>query len=239
MGWDSNTPVGTGSWYGLYTIGIFHLACTLDIDLPCRVVRRRRGTRTGFDSNYSEVTLGLNWHPVRRTSRSARRSAATSPASPPSEKRPTRRNSSQFTGGDQRPGQVLITRVDGSARLRPEKPVQPRGFSGTENQWFGASALEVEQPRRGAPVAGGPIAASCSAVATQIAGDGSRLPTPADAASAGVESEDRASYGRAGSGKRIGHGSRRRTDCRTPTRHRSAIAHPQSVQGPSQRKRSR
>src|SRR5262245_32047276 len=30
MGWDSNTPVGTGSWYGLYTIGIFHLTTQLD-----------------------------------------------------------------------------------------------------------------------------------------------------------------------------------------------------------------
>ena len=25
MGWDVNTPVGTGSFYGLYTISIFHL----------------------------------------------------------------------------------------------------------------------------------------------------------------------------------------------------------------------
>ena len=26
MGWDANTPVGTGSWYGLYLIGIYHLS---------------------------------------------------------------------------------------------------------------------------------------------------------------------------------------------------------------------
>ena len=63
MGWASNTPVGTGSWYGLYTIGIYHLAYTLDTIFRAEWFDDVEGTRTGFDSNYSEVTLGLNWHP--------------------------------------------------------------------------------------------------------------------------------------------------------------------------------
>jgi len=32
MGWDANTPVGTGSFYGLYLINIFHLIPKLDIN---------------------------------------------------------------------------------------------------------------------------------------------------------------------------------------------------------------
>jgi len=30
MGWSRNTPLGTGSWYGLYTVGIVHLTQTWD-----------------------------------------------------------------------------------------------------------------------------------------------------------------------------------------------------------------
>ena len=65
MGWDANTPVGTGSWYGLYTIGIFHL--TRKLDLLCRAewFDDVKGTRTGINTNYAEVTLGINWHPVK------------------------------------------------------------------------------------------------------------------------------------------------------------------------------
>jgi hypothetical protein len=65
MGWDANTPVGTGSWYGVYTIGIFHLARTVDIIGRAEWFDDVKGTRTGIDTNYSEVTLGLNYHPLR------------------------------------------------------------------------------------------------------------------------------------------------------------------------------
>ena len=64
MGWDANTPVGTGSWYGLYTIGIFHLTCTIDFLARAEWFRDVEGTRTGFDANYSQATLGFNWHPT-------------------------------------------------------------------------------------------------------------------------------------------------------------------------------
>ncbi len=64
MGWDADTPVGTGSWYGLYTIGIFHLAPTLDTNFRAEWFDDVKGTRTGVATNYAEVTLGLNWHPV-------------------------------------------------------------------------------------------------------------------------------------------------------------------------------
>jgi Putative beta-barrel porin-2, OmpL-like. bbp2 len=63
MGWDGDTPVGTGSWYGIYLINILHL--TEQVDALCRAewFDDVKGTRTGVDTNYSEVTLGLNWHP--------------------------------------------------------------------------------------------------------------------------------------------------------------------------------
>ena len=65
MGWDANTPVGTGSWYGIFLINILHL--TTDIDALSRAERFDdvKGTRTGVDTSYSEVTLGFNWHPWR------------------------------------------------------------------------------------------------------------------------------------------------------------------------------
>jgi hypothetical protein len=65
MGWDANTPVGTGSWYGVYTIGIYHLTDKLDALARGEWFTDVRGTRTGVDTDYSEVTLGLNWHPVK------------------------------------------------------------------------------------------------------------------------------------------------------------------------------
>ena len=65
MGWDAFTPVGTGSWYGLYLINILHL--TGEVDALCRAewFDDVKGTRTGVDTNYSEVTLGVNWHPIK------------------------------------------------------------------------------------------------------------------------------------------------------------------------------
>jgi hypothetical protein len=65
MGWDVNTPVGTGSFYGLYLINILHL--TPKIDGLCRAewFDDVQGTRTGVKTNYEEVTLGVNYHPIK------------------------------------------------------------------------------------------------------------------------------------------------------------------------------
>lgn len=63
MGWDTNTPVGTGAWYGLYTVGILHLNRTWDTLGRIEWFNDADGTRTGIDANYSAVTWGLNWHP--------------------------------------------------------------------------------------------------------------------------------------------------------------------------------
>jgi hypothetical protein len=65
MGWDANTPVGTGSWYGLYLINIFHATDKVDLNSRMEWFDDYRGTRTGVATNYSEVTLGVNWHPVK------------------------------------------------------------------------------------------------------------------------------------------------------------------------------
>lgn len=65
MGWDTNTAVGTGQWYGLYTILIRHLTTEVDGLLRLEWFDDVNGTRTGIATNYGEVTLGLNWHPTR------------------------------------------------------------------------------------------------------------------------------------------------------------------------------
>lgn len=65
MGWDNDTPVGTGQWYGLYTIGIYHLNEQWDVQCRAEWFDDYNGTRTGIATNYEEVTLGLNWHPTR------------------------------------------------------------------------------------------------------------------------------------------------------------------------------
>jgi Putative beta-barrel porin-2, OmpL-like. bbp2 len=65
MGWDSNTPVGTSGAYGVYTIGIFHLNSKLDVLGRAEWFDDAKGTRTGIKTNYSEVTGGLNFHPLK------------------------------------------------------------------------------------------------------------------------------------------------------------------------------
>ncbi|MFO0879867.1 MAG: outer membrane beta-barrel protein [Gemmataceae bacterium] len=64
MGWDNNTPVGTGQWYGLYTICIFHLDEQWDLNFRAEWFDDVNGTRTGIATNYEAVTLGCNWHPT-------------------------------------------------------------------------------------------------------------------------------------------------------------------------------
>jgi hypothetical protein len=65
LGWDADTPRGTGEAYGIYTIGILHAAPKLDLIARAEWFDDVQGTRTGFAANYQEVTLGCNWHPVR------------------------------------------------------------------------------------------------------------------------------------------------------------------------------
>jgi len=65
MGWDANTPVSTGQWYGLYLISIYHLNSEIDALLRAEWFDDVNGTRTGIATSYSEVTLGTNWHPVK------------------------------------------------------------------------------------------------------------------------------------------------------------------------------
>ena len=66
MGWASDVPqVGTGSWYGLYTILICRMSDTVDGLLRVDWFDDVKGTRTGLDTNYGAVTLGVNWHPNR------------------------------------------------------------------------------------------------------------------------------------------------------------------------------
>jgi hypothetical protein len=64
FGWDTNTAVGTGSWYGVFTQGVLHMNCVLDLIGRADWFKDVRGTRTGFNTNYAAVTLGLNWHPT-------------------------------------------------------------------------------------------------------------------------------------------------------------------------------
>jgi hypothetical protein len=65
MGWDANTPVGTGSWYGIYTLGLFHLTPQFDINVRGEWFDDVKGTRTGVNTNYAAVTGGFNWHPCK------------------------------------------------------------------------------------------------------------------------------------------------------------------------------
>ncbi len=132
MGWASNTPVGTGSWYGLYTIGIYHLAWTLDTIFRAEWFDDVEGTRTGLDTNYGAVTLGLNWHPwndieIRPEVRGdfAEVPAFGEAADP--------RNRSQFTTAITGAAQVLM-RESLYLPDRGRRDPQPRDFSGMENQ---------------------------------------------------------------------------------------------------------
>jgi hypothetical protein len=63
IGSDTNTPRGTGSWYGFYTQGVVHLTREWDVIGRSGWFRDVKGTRTGIDTDYGEVTLGVNWHP--------------------------------------------------------------------------------------------------------------------------------------------------------------------------------
>ena len=65
LGWDANTPVGTGSWYGIYTLGIFHLTPKFDFIVRGEWFDDTKGTKTGIATDFAEATLGFNWHPTK------------------------------------------------------------------------------------------------------------------------------------------------------------------------------
>jgi hypothetical protein len=65
MGWFPNTAVGQGSAYGLYLINILHLTTQWDALLRAEWFDDVKGTRTGVNANYAEVTMGPNWHPTK------------------------------------------------------------------------------------------------------------------------------------------------------------------------------
>ncbi len=64
FGWDANTPVGTASWFGIYTIGILHVTKPWDFRFRLDFFNDDGGTRTGINTAYGALTLGVNWHPV-------------------------------------------------------------------------------------------------------------------------------------------------------------------------------
>jgi hypothetical protein len=65
-GWDRNVPgVGTGSWYSLYTILIYHLSPKLDLNLRGEWFDDVQGTRTGIATAYEEGTIGFDYHPYK------------------------------------------------------------------------------------------------------------------------------------------------------------------------------
>jgi len=59
-----NAPHG-GQWYSLYDILIYHLNCKWDINGRAEWFLDNHGTRTGFATDYSEVTLGADYHPCK------------------------------------------------------------------------------------------------------------------------------------------------------------------------------
>jgi hypothetical protein len=66
MGWDANVPgVGTGAWYGLWNLFIFHVNKTVDVNFRAEWFDDVNGTRTGFATNYEELTFGFDYHPCQ------------------------------------------------------------------------------------------------------------------------------------------------------------------------------
>ncbi len=59
-----NAPHG-GQWYSLYDILIYHMSCTLDLNGRAEWFLDNHGTRTGIATDYYELTVGLDYHPVK------------------------------------------------------------------------------------------------------------------------------------------------------------------------------
>lgn len=63
-GFATEVPiVGSGQWYSLYGIGLYHMSKTVDLTFRQEWFDDNKGTRTGFATNYFETTLGLDYHP--------------------------------------------------------------------------------------------------------------------------------------------------------------------------------
>ena len=62
---ESRRPCHQVRPYGIYNINIFHLTPKIDLNSRAEWFDDVRGTRTGVSTNYSEVTLGINWHPLK------------------------------------------------------------------------------------------------------------------------------------------------------------------------------
>src|SRR5262249_15961545 len=65
IGWDPDTPVGTGQWYSFMGIFIYHATCSLDANFRGEWFDDVHGTRTGFSTAYTEFTFGLDYHPYK------------------------------------------------------------------------------------------------------------------------------------------------------------------------------
>ncbi|GIW78456.1 MAG: hypothetical protein KatS3mg105_0263 [Gemmatales bacterium] len=66
MGWDANVPgIGTGEFYAFDIIQITHLTKKLDMNFRAEWFNDVQGTRTGFATNYEEITFGFDYHPKR------------------------------------------------------------------------------------------------------------------------------------------------------------------------------
>lgn len=64
-GWETSIPgVGTGQWYSLYNIFVWHMTRKLDCNSRVEWFDDPQGTRTSVKANYAEVTLGCDYHPV-------------------------------------------------------------------------------------------------------------------------------------------------------------------------------
>ena len=64
IGWDADIPgAGSATFWGVYNLFSAHASCTLDVNFRAEYYRDEKGTRTGFDAHYSELTLGLDYHP--------------------------------------------------------------------------------------------------------------------------------------------------------------------------------
>lgn len=65
-GWETGIArVGTGGWYSLYNIFVWHVNEKLDINTRAEWFDDPQGTRTGIKANYAEVTLGCDYHPAK------------------------------------------------------------------------------------------------------------------------------------------------------------------------------
>ncbi len=81
MGWASDTPVGTGSWYGLYTVGIYNLTPKWDLMGRVEWFNDTKGTRNRVRHQLRRSDVRRELAPDEVSWRSVQKSAATLPGS--------------------------------------------------------------------------------------------------------------------------------------------------------------